>query len=764
MKTKFEINRIVYFTATALTICTQNISGQNIGINATGATPNVSSILDLNTGNNFTSPNGKGLLIPNVALTSVNDIVTISAPPTSLLVYNTASSGAGLTAVVAGYYYFDGVKWVRLQTSAGTGADWSTIGNSGTVPGTNFLGTTDNKDVVFKTNNTEYMRLTSGGMLGVGTNLPLSKMHVQNGSSSIYNNNTWGVFNIYNYGGIGSHPVFMGYKAGGTSLAPTYPTAGQCLNAFAGRDGVDGPTAYPGYGGAVMYIHATENYSSINKGARVTFQTTNNGTNTPVSRLSINHNGNVNIGNSVADNSAILDLNTGNNYTSPNGKGFLAPNVSLTSTSDVVTVNSPVNSLLVYNTSSSGSGTSAVTPGFYFWNGTQWVRLQTSSSTSADWSTTGNTGTTAGTNYIGTTDPIDFVTKTNNIERLRVTSSGSVGVGIAAPSQKLHLIGDFRIDPIATSESSIWFGSDKFIKNAGSTGTSYTYLGYGHMLSKGANSTGIGDNALAACTNIGIENVALGMGAGRQVNNGQFNTLLGTSSADALTTGNGNVTIGWGADLYNSTGSNNVVIGSNLSASGSAGNRSGCVHIGNEAGTMDNTNNTLYIENSNSSTPLIYGDFSADKVKVNGTLGASTLAGTGNRIVTADPSGNLTTAVLSGTYNPVITTGGATTTGHTANGPFMYSRVGDIVTITGTYSCNWTGGGADFTFITLPIPTTFTSAWDLMGTVNVSDNTSSPGFFVKLVRGAGTKMLVAMSNISLSGTVVVQFTCQYQVK
>lgn len=50
----------------------------------------------------------------------------------------------------------------------------------------------------------------------------------------------------------------------------------------------------------------------------------------------------------------------------------------------------------------------------------------TGSSPSADaWNVTGNSGTTAGTNFIGTTDDKDFVFKTNGIERLRVKSFGA---------------------------------------------------------------------------------------------------------------------------------------------------------------------------------------------------------------------------------------------------------------------------------------------------------------------------------------------------
>jgi hypothetical protein len=42
------------------------------------------------------------------------------------------------------------------------------------------------------------------------------------------------------------------------------------------------------------------------------------------------------------------------------------------------------------------------------------------------WSVTGNGGLTAGTNFIGTTDAVDLVFKTNNTEALRLTSAGAI--------------------------------------------------------------------------------------------------------------------------------------------------------------------------------------------------------------------------------------------------------------------------------------------------------------------------------------------------
>lgn len=157
---------------------------QNVGISATGATPHASSILDLNTGNTYTSPNGKGLLIPNIALTGILDAATVNSPATSLLVYNTASVNTGTLAVSPGYYYWDGVKWVRFSTGAISPTWWSLTGNGGTSAGSNFVGTTDAQDLVFKTNNTENLRiLNTNGNVGIATMSPNSTLHV-NGSVS----------------------------------------------------------------------------------------------------------------------------------------------------------------------------------------------------------------------------------------------------------------------------------------------------------------------------------------------------------------------------------------------------------------------------------------------------------------------------------------------------------------------------------------------------------------------------------------------------
>ena len=55
------------------------------------------------------------------------------------------------------------------------------------------------------------------------------------------------------------------------------------------------------------------------------------------------------------------------------------------------------------------------------------------------WSLTGNAGTTPTTNFVGTTDNQELALRTNNIERMRVATTGKVGIGTTTPQYKLDL-------------------------------------------------------------------------------------------------------------------------------------------------------------------------------------------------------------------------------------------------------------------------------------------------------------------------------------
>ena len=107
-----------------------------VGINTT--TPDASSMLDINA-------TDKGLLIPRISIPNLNATAPVTAPATSLLVYNTnATTGIG-------FHYWDGAKWTPF--TGGT-SHWTKVGND------------------IYNNNT--------ANVGVGTTSPSTKFHIEN--------------------------------------------------------------------------------------------------------------------------------------------------------------------------------------------------------------------------------------------------------------------------------------------------------------------------------------------------------------------------------------------------------------------------------------------------------------------------------------------------------------------------------------------------------------------------------------------------------
>lgn len=64
-----------------------------------------------------------------------------------------------------------------------TSSGWLLTGNSGTSVSSNFIGTIDNIDMLFKTNNTEVMRLQSSGNVSIGSSSDLATLLVEADSS-----------------------------------------------------------------------------------------------------------------------------------------------------------------------------------------------------------------------------------------------------------------------------------------------------------------------------------------------------------------------------------------------------------------------------------------------------------------------------------------------------------------------------------------------------------------------------------------------------
>lgn len=166
--------------------------------------------------------------------------------------------------------------------------------------------------------------------------------------------------------------------------------------------------------------------------------------------------------------------------------------------------------------------------------------------------------------------------------------------------------------------SKLFMGTDAGLNNIGAYNTG---IGYEAMKS---NTSGIYNTALGYKTlnanNLGGGNSAFGHGGLMANTSGDYNVAMGSSSLNSNTSGSNNTGIGTGALFHNTTGGGNTAIGSNAGEGQEGGNFWGCVFLGYHAGQNNTSNNKLFIDNSNTATPLIGGDFADNRLEINGTI------------------------------------------------------------------------------------------------------------------------------------------------
>ena len=146
-------------------------------------------------------------------------------------------------------------------------------------------------------------------------------------------------------------------------------------------------------------------------------------------------------GGNLPNPNAILELES-------NNKGLLFPRVALTATTSPAPLTAFVNGMVVFDTATVND----VHPGFYYSDGTKWIRLSSATSTTGGWSLSGNSGTNPDSDFIGTNDNKPLVVKTNGTEKIRVNSDGNVGIGTNNPKATLDVQGDIIIGTLATGD------------------------------------------------------------------------------------------------------------------------------------------------------------------------------------------------------------------------------------------------------------------------------------------------------------------------
>jgi len=110
-----------------------------------------------------------------------------------------------------------------------------------------------------------------------------------------------------------------------------------------------------------------------------------------------------------------------------------------------------------------------------------------------------------------------------------------------------------------------------------------------------------------------IGNILIGRNTGSAAGDLYDNVIIGNDAGNQLT-GSSNILIGKNVGGQGSVVSDNVMIGA---YAGFYNSGSGNVFIGNYAGYDEDSHNKLYIDNSSTNRPLIYGDFETDMLRFN---------------------------------------------------------------------------------------------------------------------------------------------------
>jgi len=387
-----------------------NLLAQNVGIGT--STPDASARLDVVDAN-------RGVLIPRVALTNTTVAAPVTAPATSLLVYNTNTAGD----VTPGFYYWNGTVWVRLLNTQSN--DWMLDGNNNGVLRT--IGTNDNFDFPIETNGTEKMRVTVGGNVGIGTAAPNARLEV----SGVAGTATEPQLRIFNPNNAVNETAGLRMRTSGWDVK-LQTVQGvdwfQFTNSVgAVQHSIWSNRFYPGASSAsgvnTGYISGNGTFIGV-------------GTVAPTQRLHVAGGsilGDQAYAASTLDLAAAAAINIAQPATQvriTNVAGVQANAVTYSATAiegQYLWISNTDNDAATFAGATIPSNTAM---GFVYTGGA-WRPVRAMDS-QGDWKLDGNTN--GALRYIGTNDNFDFPIRTNGTEKMRVTTAGNVGIGNTAPN------------------------------------------------------------------------------------------------------------------------------------------------------------------------------------------------------------------------------------------------------------------------------------------------------------------------------------------
>lgn len=218
--------------------------------------------------------------------------------------------------------------------------------------------------------------------------------------------------------------------------------------------------------------------------------------------------------------------------------------------------------------------------------------------------TTGEFNTFVGS-QAGYSNTTGWCNVANGANALRSNTTGvwNVANGVSALANNTNGNGNVANGYLALYNSNAAFNvANGYIAlHSNTTGIGNVANGAWALKSNTTGSENVADGSEALRSNtIGVENVAIGDLALANNTTGNINVGCGAAALYSNKTGEGNTAIGWRAGYY-ASGSDNVFIGL-------------------MAGANETGSEKLYIDNSETNYPLIWGDFRSNDIVINGAL------------------------------------------------------------------------------------------------------------------------------------------------
>ena len=550
------------------TITTLNYS-TFIGAGSGATTNNLTNALAIGAGAGVGCSNCGNINVQKLGIGVSNPTETLEVPGKTktqdLQVTTGAAVGKILTSDASG-----NATW---QSPAAPNA-WGLNGNASTTAGVNFIGTTDNQPLEFRVNNERVGSLTGVGKYNIafGKDALISNGGIQNvaiGLNSLKNNTGLQNTAVGTYTLANNTSGYLNAAFGHGAIQQANGIENTAFGSYTFGDLINGNknTALGAYSGG----NVTNSYSGtfIGHGAGVTV----NGT---AKSLAIGADAKVDCS------------NCGNINVQKLGIGVSNPTETLevpgkTKTQDLqVTTGAAVGKILTSDASGNATWQSPAAPNA--------------------WGLNGNASTTAGVNFIGTTDnqPLEFRVNNERVVMIPSANNGNIGLGRYTLKNETGTGFGAGIDNLA-------IGSWCLENNKGSKNTGLGVAALKENITGWAN-TAVGYNTLRYCQTNG--NTANGVGALEfydepqgfgTIYEGQ-NSAFGFRSLEALKNGKNNTAIGANSGTIDAsiTTLNNCTF---VNGVATANNLTNATAIAGSVGTS----NSLVLGNQQIATTTIYG-------------------------------------------------------------------------------------------------------------------------------------------------------------